>query len=144
MPKNPNNCYDVVLSSGNLPKYKVNDNNCNIDISKITMNGVTLNKFRYHHMRCPFDSNPVGIDELHMVRNTNPFSSNYWNFEITIPPSQRAYHTTTSGIMAKWSRGSKHGWLCVDDECPYYKGIIVTYNGVDVIISKPGDRYFYY
>lgn len=143
MPRRPG-CINVLGADGNLPRYKVNDNPCNIDITKVTMPGVTLNNFKEYHIRCPFDTAPSDLYEAHLVRNTNPSSANYWNFEVAVPPHQRAGHTTTSGIMIRWSRGSKHGWLCVDDECPYHKGITVTYSGIDAVISKPGDRYFYF
>lgn len=144
MPRHPNICIDVLGPNGNLPQYKASWNTCGIDMSKITMPGVTLAHFKEYHIRCPFDTNPVGSYSAHLVRNSNPFSDNYWNFEVTVPPHQRSLHTTTSGVMVRWSRGSKHGWLCVDDECPYYKGITVEYNGEDVVISNPGDRYFYF
>ena len=90
-------------------------NLCEIDMSLITMPGVRVSDFRVYHMICPFHTEPVGIDALHLVRNTNPFSSNYWNYEVTVPPGQRSDHTATNGIMIRWSRGSKYGWLCVDD-----------------------------
>lgn len=144
MPRRPGSCVNTGGINGNLPEYKVNNNKCNIDISKITMPGVKLSHFKEYHITCPFCDTPTGLYEAHLVRNSNPFSANYWNFEVSVPPHQRAAHTTTSGIMIRWSRGSKYGWLCVDDECPYYKGITVEYNGEDVVISNPGDRYFYF
>jgi len=144
MPRNPNDCVDVLGPDGNLPQYKVGDNNCNIDMAGITMPGITINNFREYHTRCPFDINPKGLDDAHLVRNMNRFSVNYWRFEVTIPPGQRAQHTTTSGVMAKWSRGSKYGWVCADDVCPYHGGITVTDEGEEAVISIPGERYFYY
>lgn len=143
MPRRPG-CVDVLGSDGNLPQYKAIENLCDVDVSKITVSGITRGHFKVYHVRCPFDVSPVDMDEAHLVRNTNPFSANYWNFEVAVPPHQRAYHTTTNGVMVRWQRGSKYGWLCVDDACPYYSGITVTYSGVDVVVSQPGDRYFYF
>lgn len=144
MPRNPKDRGCPIGSSGNLPQYKASQDVCYVDMSGITMPGIRRSHFKEYHIRCPFDTYPPGIDAAHLVRNENPNSSNYWNFEVAVPPDQRATHTTTSGIMARWSRGSKHGWLCVDDNCPYHSGITVTYSGEDVVISEPGDRYFYF
>lgn len=143
MPRNPNDRINTTKENGNLPQYKVGDNNCNIDMSQITMSDITLNNFREYHIKCPFSTSSYGIDSMHLVRNSNMTSAYYWN-KLVVPEGQRSNHTVTSGIMAKWNRGSKYGWLCVDDNCSYYSGLTVTYSGEAAVVSNPGDRYFYY
>ena len=106
--------------SGNLPKYKtkecVSDIITNTALSGIQVNfpWVTISDFHYYHFKCPYSTEA----KTHFVRDTDRQSDTYWQM-VTISGSPVS-HTTTSGLMIRFSRGSKHGWLCVDPICPYY------------------------
>lgn len=112
--------------NGNLPQYKPDDNPCGINIDAVTMPGVTLADFHYYHIKCPYATQA----DYHYVRNTNPFDANYMQLE-QISSGEQTSHTVTSGVMIRYNRGSKYGWLCVDDSCYYYTTV------------SPGSRYFY-
>jgi len=123
--------YYGTTSSGNLPRYKSDKNPCNIDISKITMPGVELKDFKQYHVKCPYSTQ----SNYHYVVDTDRFSPTYKQLK-ELDASELVDHTVTSGVMIRYSRGSKYGWLCVDDNCPYYNGIVS-----EMTIS--GTRYFY-
>jgi len=142
MPRNPlekkavswESRYGTTIS-GNLPQYKVG-----IYIEDVITDSVLnqiqaefpwveRNDFHYYHKKCPYATE----SNLHLVRNTAIGSSTYW--QNTDVSGEVKYHTLTSGIMIRHSRGSRHGWLCVDPNCPYYGG---TASG-----SVSGTNYFY-
>ena len=142
MPRNPRQkCsqnwterYGTTIS-GNLPQYKTKECVSNV----ITVSGlaqiqtyfpwVGIEDFHYYHIKCPYSTEST----IHYIMDRNPASSTYWQ---SIDVSSEAIsHTVTSGFMIRYSRGSKHGWLCVDPNCPYYLG---TASG-----SLRGRPYFY-
>jgi hypothetical protein len=122
-------------ASGNLPQYKTKECVSSV-ITELALNyiqgyfpWVGIEDFHYHHIKCPY-STEAGI---HMVMDRNIGSPTYWQgIDVS---SETLSHTTTSGFMIRFSRGSKHGWLCVDPNCPYYQG---TVSG-----SIKGRPYFY-
>ena len=116
--------------SGNLPQYKPEQNPFNIDISQIIMPGVSIEDFRPCHMTCPYSTQ----SDYHYVRDDNPFSSTYRQL-CEISDDDLVDHTVTSGIMIRYNRGSKYGYLCVDPNCPYYQGTVSGIEG--------GSWYFY-
>lgn len=112
--------------SGNLPQYKVGQNNCSVDLNAITYPEVKLSDFHYHHIKCPYSTQA----DSHYIRNMDKTSLNYFKMEdVSSGPLGLTDHTATNGIMIKESRGHIHGWLCVQDDCPYY--------------ISTGKRYFY-
>jgi len=122
MPRNPIDIQHTTCSGGlgtntpgNLPQYLVNDNVCFVDLSLITYPGVRKSDFRFYHQKCPY-STQAG---LHLVRDIDYNSPTYFELK-ALQPSDIADHNVTFGIMIRESRGSKYGWLCVDDNCPYY------------------------
>jgi hypothetical protein len=137
MPRNPKDRCNLswqqrfgTTAIGNLPQYKINT--CiedTIDITTVQVEApwVSLDDFHYHHIKCPYSTESSN----HIVRNNN------WQF-IDVE-SEAVSHTSTSGIMIKYSRGSKYGYLCVDPECPYYNGTVTTSG----IVTTSGSRYFY-
>jgi hypothetical protein len=138
MPRNPVEKCNVTWENrygtqhtGNLPQFIANEPWCNIDIDLITMPGITLTDFHFHHIKCPYSTQSA----VNYVRDSEIGSPTYW--EMVPTSGSLADHTATSGIMVRWSRGAKHGHLCVDDACPYYLG---TASG----IPYSGTRYFYY
>jgi len=137
MPRNPADRCNVSWESrfgttaiGNLPQYKVNT--CiasTVDINAVQASApwVSLDDFHYYHIKCPYSTEST----MHLVRST---VGGVWQ---TIDVESEAEdHTSTSGIMIRYARGSKYGWLCVDPVCPYYKG---TVSGT----TTSGNRYFY-
>jgi len=125
MPRNPNSRCNLTWHQrygtdheGNLPNYDTGSNPCGVNIAGITHPGVTAADFRYMHKECPYsDTTASGF---HLVRDTNPGSATYFqNIELN-DPGDLSTHSTTSGIMIKENRGSKYGWMCVDDNCTYY------------------------
>jgi len=142
MPRNPNDRCDVTWEerygttySGNLPQYKRTE--CIEDT--VTLSGgvwnafpwVTYYDFHYHHIKCPYSTEST----THYVRNTNRGDPNYWKLEEVMPPEDIVNHVNTGGMMIRYSRGSKHGWLCVDPVCKYYLGTAAE--------SPGGVPYFY-
>lgn len=109
---------------GNLPQYKVGQNLCNVNIANITHPGVTIRSFRVYHVKCPYSIQA----EQHFVRDVDINSSTYWQQQ-ELGLLDLASHVDTDGIMIIEHRGPKHGFLCVDDACPYY--------------LSTGKRYFY-
>lgn len=101
---------------GNLPEWKRTD--CigsKVDLAAVQAEfpWVSIFDFHYYHMKCPYASEA----ELHYVRDIDKTSSDYWKRNVLV---SHVPHTTTSGMMIRQSRGSRHGWLCVDPDCPYY------------------------
>jgi hypothetical protein len=135
MPRNPNSRCDLTWhqrygtdNEGNLPDYKVGSNPCGVNMAGITYPGVTEANFRYMHTECPYsDTTPSGF---HFVRDTDLSSGTYFqNIELD-DPGDLSTHNDTYGIMIKEVRGSRNGWMCVDDNCAYY--------------LSTGNRYFYF
>lgn len=118
--------YYGTTADGNLSQHKPDENPCGVDIDAVTMHGVTLADFHYYHIKCPYSTQA----DYHYVRNMNPFDANYMQLE-QIDLGEQTSHTVTSGVMIRYNRGSKYGWLCVDDGCYYYTTVF------------SGSRYFY-
>ena len=107
-------------SSGNFPTHNTKEcieDTVTIGDVRAVFPWVRLDygDFKYYHFKCPYADEA----EINYVRNIDQSDPNYWNFELVMP-GDRAAHTATGGLMIKHSRGSKHGWLCVDPDCPYY------------------------
>jgi hypothetical protein len=122
--------YFGTTTSGNLPQYKANSNPCGIDVDALNPQlvadlDIKGGSFRFYHIKCQYSTE----SGTHEIVDKNPLSPTYGQM-ITIPVGDIADHTVTSGIMIKHNRGSKYGWLCVDDNCPYYQ--------------NTGRRYFYF
>lgn len=122
--------YFGTTADGNLSQYKVNENFYNIDIDALDpglVSGLNIKEdsFRIYHIKCHYATE----SDVHTVLDRRPLSDTFGQM-IDIDDVEIALHTTTSGVMIKHNRGSKYGWLCVDDDCPYY--------------ISTGRRYFYY
>lgn len=141
MPRNPEEKRNVswenrygTTASGNLSQYIVGacvEDVVDIDLirSQPGMSWVDLEDFHYYNIKCPYSIE----SDFPYVRDGNIFSPTYW---MAIDVSgEAAAHVSTSGIMIRYNRGSKYGWLCVDPNCPYYRGIASGTVG--------GSRYFY-
>lgn len=146
MPRNPQEKCNVswearygTTATGNLPRHKASEDTIytvsgtvysGVDptLSGI-MTGVEWRDFHTYHIKCPYSTQ----SDFQYVRNTNPFESSY--MEMYTVSGVAVDHTHTEGLMIRWHRGSKYGWLCVDNDCPYYQG---TVSG-----SVAGTRYFY-
>ena len=111
-------------ASGNLPQFKVGQNLCEVNIAGITYPDITVSDFRVYHIKCPYSSQA----EQHYVRDIDINSPTYWQQQ-ELDSGDLADHQDTKGIMVVEHRGPKHGFLCVDDACPYY--------------ISTGKRYFY-
>lgn len=139
MPRNPTEKCDISFedmygstTSGNLPTHKTKvciEDAVDIDAVQAEFPWVSISDFHFYHMKCPYSNEAAWkyytIDRVWAswetsVRDTNRASSTYWEM-IPVAPGDRSDHTTTSGLMIRYSRGSKHGWLCVDPDCPYYQ-----------------------
>ena len=116
--------------SGQLPRYKPDENPCNVNIDGITMPGVTLDDFHYYHIKCPYSTQAAQGGVQTYVRDTNPNSPTYMQM-IPVGIDELTDHSDTKGLMIRYNRGSKCGHLCVDDNCYYYTTISI------------GSRYFY-
>lgn len=103
-------------ASGNLSQYKVGDNLCNIDINNITYPDVVASDFRTYHKKCPYSTESL----INWTKDSGDLTQ-----------GELASHIYTNGIMIREYRGSKRGFLCVDDNCPYYTTV------------SSGNRYFY-
>ncbi len=119
--------YYGTTRSGNLPEYKVGNNPCGVDVGAldpalVSDLDITGSDFRYYHIRCFYSTD----SDINSVVDLNPLSPTFGQTQAVSPSD----HTVTSGIMIKYNRGSKYGWLCVDDACTYYQ--------------DTGRRYFYY
>lgn len=107
--------------SGNLPRHKTKE--CvedAIDLPTIQAEfpWVGIEDFHFYHFKCPYATEA----SIHLRRDVSRSSLTYWQ-HINVA-NEAAAHAATSGIMIKYNRGSKYGWLCVDPECPYYKGTV--------------------
>jgi hypothetical protein len=121
--------YYGTTSSGNLAQFKATSNPCGVNVS--ALNPALVNQldirdsdFRFYHIKCHYSTE----SDINQIVDKNPLSANFGEY-ITLSGTDVASHTVTSGIMIKFNRGSKYGWLCVDDACPYYQ--------------NTGRRYFY-
>ena len=158
MPRNPverNNVdwedrYGTTIS-GNLPQYRdpatsagvecledilyasspVLSGATNLEYIQTIFPWVTFRDFHYFSFRCPYSTE----SSTHYVRDTNRQSETYW--QMISVSSEAVSHTTTDGLMIRYSRGSKHGWLCVDPICPYYKGTATTISGIGNVAGIP-------
>lgn len=147
MPRNPVEKCSVswearygTTTSGNLSQHKASEDTVYTTSGTVCsgidpnlsgiMTGVEWSDFHTYHMKCPYSTQ----SNFHYVYYTNPFESNYR--QMYSVESSAVDHTHTQGIMIRWNRGSKYGWLCVDGDCPYYQG---TVSG-----SVAGTRYFYF
>jgi len=123
MPRNPKSRCNLTWhqrfgtsNEGNLPTYKTASNPCGVNISLLTYPGITEADFRYMHKNCPYSTTASGFN---YVRDTNPASDTYFKM-LELDSGDFSTHTVTSGIMIRETRGSRYGWLCVDDDCTYY------------------------
>lgn len=124
---------------GNLGQYKIHE--CVesvVDLPAVQSGApwVTIDDFHYYHIKCPYSNYDA------TVSGTASGSLNWAQTTVSgnrvlyfVQPADRAVHTATEGMMIRFSRGSAHGWLCVDPNCPYYLG---TASG-----TVGGTRYFY-
>lgn len=123
-------------AEGNLPQYKRYE--CigeAVDLHAVHSGGlpwVRINDFHHYHIKCPYGDyttfSGVVSGTLNYIRDTDTTSSGYWMMYQN-DESERTLHTATSGMMIRYSRGSVHGWLCVDPDCWYF--------------LNTGNRYFY-
>ena len=126
MPRNPVEKCNITFEdrygttiSGNLPTHKTKvciENTINISAVQAEFPWVNINDFHFYHLKCPYSNEAT----INYVKDTDPSSPTYWQM-VEVVAVDRTDHTTTSGFMIKYSRGSKHGWLCVDPACPYYQ-----------------------
>ena len=119
--------YYGTTNSGNAPEFKATSNPCGVDFGSLNPQlvydlDIRESDFRFIHIKCHYSTE----SNINQIVNKNNFSPNYGEWEDV---SSTASHTVTSGIMIRFNRGSKYGWLCVDDACPYYQ--------------DTGQRYFY-
>jgi len=122
--------YYGTTASGNLSQYKVNSNPCDVNISALNSQlvddlNIKEGSFRFYNIKCIYSSESI----THTYTDKNILSPTYGQ-TVTLSGSELDYHLVTSGIMIKHNKGSKYGWLCVDDNCPYY--------------INTGMRYFYF
>ena len=132
MPRNPVEKCDITFedrygttTSGNLPTHRTKvciENTIDISGVQAEFPWVNISDFHFYHMKCPYSNESV----VNYVKDIDPNSSTYWQM-VEIVPASRGDHTTTSGIMIRHSRGSKHGWMCVDPDCPYYQVNSINY-----------------
>ena len=126
MPRNPVEKCDITFedrygstTSGNLPTHKTKvciENTVDISAVQDEFPWVSINDFHFYHMKCPYSNEAT----INYYRDIDKTSSTYWQM-IEVIPAHRTDHTTTSGLMIRHSKGSKHGWLCVDPNCWYYQ-----------------------
>ena len=126
MPRNPVEKCDTTFEDrygsttpGNLPTDKTKvciENTITISGVQAEFPWVTINDFHFYHLKCPYSNEAT----INYVRDIDTASATYWQM-LEVAPASRGNHTTTSGFMIKHSKGSKHGWLCVDPDCPYYQ-----------------------
>ena len=144
MPRYPRNTCGRGITNGNLPQYKTEECISTV-ITDAALSGIRVHfpwvgieDFHYHHIKCPF-STEAG---MHLVKNTDRSSPTYF-MAVNVLGSAIS-HTVTSGFMIRHSKGSKHGWLCVDPTCPYYNGVAsgTTISG-SVVFNTSGSPYFY-
>ena len=122
--------YYGTTASGYMPEFKATSNPCGVDVGALNPQivnqlGITGASFRFYHIKCAYSTE----SDANQYVDRNPLSPTYGQM-IYLDPGDLAAHTVTSGIMIKHNKGSKYGWLCVEDDCPYYQ--------------DTGRRYFYY
>ena len=101
---------------GNLPSHRIHkcvENEIDINAINSVFPWVRSTDFSFYHIKCPYSIE----SDFNYVRNLNKTSNDYWKANVAV---STASHTATAGMMIRYSRGSKHGWLCVDPNCPYY------------------------
>lgn len=49
-----------------------------------------------------------------------------YNQDSRVPSGQKVYHSETNGLMHSYSLGGGMGWICADNDCPYYTGVATT------------------
>ena len=144
MPKFPSNTCGSYITKGNLPTYKTKEcvssvvTSSNLSQIKSYFPWIGIEDFHYFHIKCPFSIQ----SKMHYVKDTDLGSSTYF---MTVDVGESLTdHTLTSGLMVRHSRGSNHGWLCVDPNCPYYGGTAsgTTLSGTKVFTTA-GNPYFY-
>ena len=132
--KNTTNCNLWNSWNGNLPKFKAHDNWCNIPEplqygttagTATVMPGVKISDFRAYHIECPYSESAL----VNFVREATVSEGALTYNMRELTAGELSVHTATSGTMIRETRGSKHGWLCVDNNCSYY--------------ISTGNRYFY-
>lgn len=123
---------------GNLAQYKIHEcveSVVDIDTVQSGTPWVTISDFRYYHFKCPYgDYTTLSGVALGTLNYAQTVVSGV-RVMYQVQASDRAEHIATGGIMIRYSRGSAHGWMCVDPNCSYYLG---TASG-----TVGGTRYFY-
>ena len=119
--------YYGTTNSGNAPRFLATSNPCGVDVNALNSQLVSDldirgSDFRFYHIKCHYSTE----SDINQIVDKNKLSPTYGEW---VDVSSTASHTVTSGIMIKFNRGSRYGWLCVDDACPYYQ--------------DTGRRYFY-
>jgi len=122
--------YYGTTTSGQLAQFKATSNPCGVDVGALNSQlvsdlNISDSSFRFYHIKCHYASESL----VHEIVDKDTLSPTFGE-TLTIGAGDIASHTVTSGIMIKHNRGSKYGWICVDDNCPYYQ--------------NNGRRYFYY
>jgi len=125
MPRDPRDKCDVgwderygTTWSGNLPQWERTvciEDTIDLDAIQAEFPWVKYTDFHFYHKKCPYSNE----SSIHYVRDTDRSSATYWQLE-TVLGGDRTNHTSTDGMMIRYSRGSRHGWLCVDPDCSYY------------------------
>jgi hypothetical protein len=49
-----------------------------------------------------------------------------YNQDMTVPPGEKVSHTETNGMMHVYGLGGVIGWVCADNDCPFYVGSAIT------------------
>jgi len=124
MPRHPHDCEDSgIIIDGNLPQYIIHECVETI-IDAPTLSGirdyfpwVNVLDFHFYHIKCPFSSQSyMNYYNKPTIIDNKPD----WVLTPVLDYYSITDHLYTRGMMIKYSRGSKHGWLCVDPGCPYY------------------------
>lgn len=57
-----------------------------------------------------------------------PYSTQITNYnqDARVPSGQKVHHGETSGRLHSYSLGGGMGWVCADNDCPYYTGVATT------------------
>lgn len=73
-----------------------------------------------------------------------PYSTQITNYngDTFIPAGDKVYHSETNGKMYTYSLGRGAGWICPDNDCPYYTGTFsATVSGFEV--PQAGRNFIY-
>lgn len=113
-------------ASGNLPQYKRFD--CIEEVVDLdamhladpTLAWVDIRYFHYYHMKCPYGDYTTLSGVISGSLNWAQTTVSGQRVRQLVEESDRSEHIYTGGMMIRYSRGSAHGWLCVDPNCPYY------------------------